>query len=106
PMPRSRLGGGLARPSLLPPSGKGAALQGLLAQLRDVYCVTHLILLHDRESVMVGRRGLERDSRKIVRRLEAEGWVLVKTSGSHHKFKHPARKHHIVVAHPVKDMPT
>ena len=49
---------------------------------------------------------LERDSRKIIRRLEAEGWVLAKTSGSHHKFKHSARRHHIVVAHPVKDMPT
>lgn len=55
---------------------------------------------------MAGRRELERDSRKIVRRLESEGWVLVKASGSHHKFKHPARKHHVVVAHPVKDMPT
>jgi predicted RNA binding protein YcfA (HicA-like mRNA interferase family) len=51
-------------------------------------------------------RRLERDSRKIIRRLESEGWVLVKTSGSHHKFKHPAHKHHIVVAHPTKDMPT
>ena len=49
---------------------------------------------------------LERDSRKIIRRLEAEGWVRVKTSGSHHKFKHPARRHHIVVAHPAKDIPT
>jgi len=47
---------------------------------------------------MVGR--LERDSRKIIRRLESEGWVLVKTAGSHHKFKHPDRRHHIVVAHP------
>lgn len=55
---------------------------------------------------MAGRLGLERDSRKIMRRLEFEGWVLVKTGGSHHKFKHPARKYHIVVAHPVKDIPT
>jgi predicted RNA binding protein YcfA (HicA-like mRNA interferase family) len=48
---------------------------------------------------------LERDSRRIIKRLEAEGWALVKTSGSHHKLKHPSRKHHIVVAHPVKDIP-
>lgn len=54
---------------------------------------------------MNGRPGIERGSRKIIRRLESEGWVLVKTSGSHHKFKHPARRHHIVVVHPVKDMP-
>jgi len=55
---------------------------------------------------MAGRPEIERDSKRIIRRLASEGWVLVKTSGSHHKFKHPARKHHIVVAHPVKDMPT
>ena len=55
---------------------------------------------------MANRRELERDSRRIIKRLEAEGWVLVKTSGSHHKFRHPDHKHHIVVAHPVKDMPT
>jgi len=55
---------------------------------------------------MAQKPGLERDSRKIIKRLESEGWVLVKTSGSHHKFKHPGRKHHIVVVHPVKDLPT
>ena len=54
---------------------------------------------------MAKKLELERDSRRIVKRLEAEGWVLVKTSGSHHKFKHPDRAHHIVVAHPTKDLP-
>lgn len=55
---------------------------------------------------MSRKPGLERDSRKIIRRLESEGWTLAKTSGSHHKFKHPDRKHHIVVVHPAKDLPT
>ncbi len=55
---------------------------------------------------MAGRPGLERDSKRIIRRLESEGWQLVKTSGSHHKFKHPNLKHHIVVVHPAKDLPT
>ena len=55
---------------------------------------------------MAGRPELERDSRRIIRRLESEGWVLVKASGSHHKFKHRNRKHHIVVVHPAKDLPT
>jgi predicted RNA binding protein YcfA (HicA-like mRNA interferase family) len=55
---------------------------------------------------MAGKARLERDSRRIIRRLESEGWLLVKTSGSHHKFKHPDRTHHIVVVHPAKDIPT
>jgi predicted RNA binding protein YcfA (HicA-like mRNA interferase family) len=55
---------------------------------------------------MAAKGGLERDSRRIIRRLVSEGWVLVKTSGSHHKFKHPDRRHHIVVVHPAKDIPT
>jgi predicted RNA binding protein YcfA (HicA-like mRNA interferase family) len=55
---------------------------------------------------VAGRIKLERDSKRIIRRLESGGWVLVKTTGSHHKFKHPAHRHHIVVAHPVRNMPT
>jgi predicted RNA binding protein YcfA (HicA-like mRNA interferase family) len=55
---------------------------------------------------MAAKGGLERDSRRIIRRLVSEGWVLVKTSGSHHKFKHPDHRHHIVVVHPAKDIPT
>jgi predicted RNA binding protein YcfA (HicA-like mRNA interferase family) len=54
---------------------------------------------------MAQKPRLERDSRKIIGRLEAEGWSLVKTSGSHHKFKHPERRHHIVVVHPARDLP-
>lgn len=55
---------------------------------------------------MARKQELERDSRKIIRRLESEGWTLVKTTGSHHKFKHAGHVHHIVVVHPAKDLPT
>jgi predicted RNA binding protein YcfA (HicA-like mRNA interferase family) len=55
---------------------------------------------------MAKKPALDRDSRKIITRLEAEGWVLVKTSGSHHKFRHRDHRHHIVVAHTTKDLPT
>lgn len=43
------------------------------------------------------------NSRDIIRRLEAEGWLLVSTKGSHHKF----RKHgqSLIVPHPKKDLP-
>ena len=46
---------------------------------------------------------LPRNSRDIIRRLEAEGWVLVGARGSHHKFRRCAET--VVVPHPKKDLP-
>lgn len=46
---------------------------------------------------------MERDSRKIVKRLEDEGYALVGTRGSHHKFRKGAVT--IIVPHPKKDLP-
>lgn len=46
---------------------------------------------------------LLRDSRDIIRRLEAEGWVLVGTRGSHHKFRRGTQT--VIVPHPKKDLP-
>lgn len=44
-------------------------------------------------------------SREIIARLEADGWLLVRTRGSHHQFKHPSRPNLITVPHPKKDLP-
>lgn len=46
---------------------------------------------------------MERDSRRIIKRLHEEGFELVSVRGSHHKF----RKGDIVmvVPHPKKDLP-
>lgn len=46
---------------------------------------------------------IERDSRRIVRRLEKEGWVLKSTRGSHAKYQRDGRV--VVVPHPRKDLP-
>jgi predicted RNA binding protein YcfA (HicA-like mRNA interferase family) len=46
---------------------------------------------------------MERDSKRIVRRLLAEGFELVATKGSHHKFRKDMRV--VVVPHPKKDLP-
>jgi len=46
---------------------------------------------------------MERDSRKIVRRLTAEGWVLKSTRCSHAKFERGGQV--VVVPHPKKDLP-
>jgi predicted RNA binding protein YcfA (HicA-like mRNA interferase family) len=45
-------------------------------------------------------------SREIIRALERAGWRQVGVEGSHHKFRHPDRPgHHVIVPHPVRDMP-
>jgi predicted RNA binding protein YcfA (HicA-like mRNA interferase family) len=46
---------------------------------------------------------MERDSRKIVKRLLAEGFVAVSSKGSHRKFRKGALT--VIVPHPKKDLP-
>lgn len=46
---------------------------------------------------------MERGSRKILKRLAAEGWELVSVRGSHHKFRKDGRT--LIVPHPKKDLP-
>jgi len=46
---------------------------------------------------------MERNSRSILKRLEAEGWSLVSTKGSHHKFRKGGQT--VIVPHPKKDLP-
>ena len=47
---------------------------------------------------------MERDSRKLIRRLESEGWVLERVTGSHHAFKRAGESHVITLSHPRKDL--
>lgn len=46
---------------------------------------------------------MEKSSRKIISRLEDEGFELVKVTGSHHKFKKDNKT--VTVPHPKKDLP-
>lgn len=46
---------------------------------------------------------MERDSKKIVKRLLAEGWTHKSTKGSHHKFEKDGRT--VILPHPKKDLP-
>ena len=45
------------------------------------------------------------DSRTVIRLLKADGWVLVRTKGSHQHFGHPEKPGLVTVPHPVKDLP-
>ncbi|WP_201415456.1 type II toxin-antitoxin system HicA family toxin [Mesorhizobium sp. J8] len=46
---------------------------------------------------------MERDSRRIIKRLREDGFELVSVRGSHHKFRKGAVV--LVVPHPEKDLP-
>ena len=46
---------------------------------------------------------MERNSRQIIRRLEKDGFELVKVTGSHHKFRKNGKT--VTVPHPKKDLP-
>ena len=46
---------------------------------------------------------MERDSRKIVKRLLADGFVLISSKGSHHKFRKDSLT--VIVPHPKHDLP-
>lgn len=52
---------------------------------------------------MLERRMLT-NSRDIKHRLEREGWILERVTGSHHVFKHPTIRDTIVLPHPKKDL--
>jgi predicted RNA binding protein YcfA (HicA-like mRNA interferase family) len=56
-------------------------------------------------SSVMAPKTIETNSRKIVQRLKADGWMLVKVEGSHHKFAHADFAFPIVVPHPRKDLP-
>jgi predicted RNA binding protein YcfA (HicA-like mRNA interferase family) len=45
------------------------------------------------------------DSRTVIRLLKADGWILVRTKGSHQHFRHEKRAGLVTVPHPAKDIP-
>ena len=45
------------------------------------------------------------NSRDIIKKLKADGWYQVSTTGSHHHFKHPEKTGKVTVPHPKKDIP-
>jgi predicted RNA binding protein YcfA (HicA-like mRNA interferase family) len=49
---------------------------------------------------------MERDSRKLIGLLLEDGWTEAGITGSHHHFKHPAKRGKVTVPHPKKDLPT
>ena len=46
------------------------------------------------------------NSSNIIALLKENGWVHVRTAGSHHHFKHVDFPKIVTVPHPKKDLPT
>lgn len=46
-----------------------------------------------------------RDSKSLVKLIEANGWCRVKAKGGHLQFKHPTKPGRVTIPHPVKDLP-
>lgn len=45
------------------------------------------------------------NSKQVIKKLEADGWRLVRSKGSHHQFKHPEKPGLVTVKHPDSDIP-
>ncbi len=45
-----------------------------------------------------------RSASDVIRTLKTAGWILVRTKGDHHHFKHPDHPGIITVPHPKKDL--
>jgi predicted RNA binding protein YcfA (HicA-like mRNA interferase family) len=43
-------------------------------------------------------------SREVIKAIEAEGWYLIRSVGSHHQFRHPDRPGLVTVPHPNADL--
>jgi len=49
---------------------------------------------------------MERASRKLIKMLLDDGWVVVDRRGSHMQLKNPAKPGRVTVPHPKRDLPT
>ncbi|WP_264846777.1 type II toxin-antitoxin system HicA family toxin [Capnocytophaga catalasegens] len=45
------------------------------------------------------------NSSSLIKLVEDDGWFWVRTTGSHHHFKHPTKKGLVTIPHPKKDVP-
>ena len=45
------------------------------------------------------------NSKNLIKKLEADGWYLVRVKGSHHQFKHDNKKGLVTIKHPDSDIP-
>src|ERR1051325_4095442 len=47
---------------------------------------------------------MAKDSRDLIRELEADGWRYIGATGSHHHYRHPVKPGKVTVPHPKRDL--
>jgi len=80
---------------------------GAIAQLTtisDIYVYSFAQFILTRGGVVCILLHVEQNSKKIIKRLEKDGWMLRNVSGSHHQFIKGSKR--VTVPHPKKDLPT
>jgi predicted RNA binding protein YcfA (HicA-like mRNA interferase family) len=45
------------------------------------------------------------NSAEVVKLIHADGWLLVRITGSHHHFRHSVKPGLVTISHPKKDLP-
>ncbi len=68
--------------------------------------IKSLILYNSR--VIIKYKSILRDamkSRELIKRIQADGWYLIRITGSHHHFKHDKKLGLVTIPHPKKDLP-
>ena len=48
---------------------------------------------------------MQRNSGRLIRMLQDDGWAHVATKGSHWQFTHPAKPGRVTVRHPNEESP-
>jgi len=43
-------------------------------------------------------------SKDVIKKIQADGWCLVRITGSHHHFKHEGKAGIVTVPHPRRDL--
>jgi predicted RNA binding protein YcfA (HicA-like mRNA interferase family) len=43
-------------------------------------------------------------SKDVIKKIQADGWYLVRITGSHHHFKHESKPGIVTIPHPRKDL--
>ncbi|AIL64744.1 YcfA-like protein [Rickettsiales bacterium Ac37b] len=46
------------------------------------------------------------ESRELIKIIKEDGWIHVRTVGSHMQFKHPTKSGIVTIPHPKKDLPS
>ncbi|WP_435621064.1 type II toxin-antitoxin system HicA family toxin [Anoxybacillus eryuanensis] len=45
-------------------------------------------------------------SKELIKMIQQDGWYIVRTTGSHHQFRHPSKPGLVTIPHPKKNLPT